>query len=156
MFRTAWGYADSVQITNLIATIANDGKWGTPSITKYYIDKEGKKHLTSQTSLEQVISVETARKVQMLMEKVVDSGTGKNASLSTIKIAGKTATSQTGNYLSDEKEVLNTWFGGYFPADNPKWAIVVMVEEGSSGAVDAAPIFKEISSHILDLFSVIK
>lgn len=145
-----------IQITNLIATIADNGKWGIPSITKYYIDKEGEKHLTPKTSLEPVISRETARKVQMLMEEVVDNGTGKTASLSTIKIAGKTATSQTGMYLADDKEILNTWFGGYFPADNPRWAIVVMVEEGSSGATDAAPIFKEISSQILDLYPTIK
>ncbi|NLB89073.1 MAG: penicillin-binding protein 2 [Syntrophomonadaceae bacterium] len=145
-----------IQITNLIATIANDGKWGAPSITRYYIDKEGNKHFTPKPNLEQVISVDTAKKVQMLMEEVVQNGTGKNAGLTTVKIAGKTATSQTGMYLEEDKEILNTWFGGYFPADNPKWAIVVMVEEGSSGAADAAPIFKEISSKILDLFSTIK
>ena len=145
-----------IQLTNLIATIADDGKWGTPSITRYYVDQEGNKHITPKPNFEQVISIDTARKMQMLMEEVVQNGTGKNAGLSAVKTAGKTATSQTGMYLEDDKEVLNTWFGGYFPAENPRWAIVVMVEEGSSGAVDAAPIFKEISNNILDLFSTIK
>ncbi|HZK43789.1 MAG TPA: penicillin-binding protein 2 [Syntrophomonadaceae bacterium] len=144
-----------VQLTNLIATIANDGKWGPPSITKYSVDQAGSKHITKTNTLEQVISIDTARKVQLLMEGVVTNGTGKSVSLPSIKIAGKTATSQTGNYQADHQEILNTWFGGYFPADNPKWALVVMVEEGTSGAVDAAPIFKAVTSGILDIFSII-
>ena len=144
-----------VQLANLIATIANNGKWGTPSIVKYTMDAEGHRHLPPATLFEQVISVDTAQKVQMLMEEVVTGGTGKTASLTSVRVAGKTATSQTGNYTENEEEILNTWFGGYFPADNPKWSIVVMAEEGTSGAVDAAPVFKDIASGILELFSAI-
>lgn len=145
-----------INIANLIATIADDGKWGRPSLVKYTINQNGEKQVIDRGDLEQVISKNTAQKVQKLMEEVVLNGTGKTASLSSIKVAGKTATSQTGNYNENKEEILNTWFGGYIPADNPKWAIVVMVESGSSGAVNAAPVFKEIAKELLNLFSVLE
>lgn len=49
--------------------------------------------------------------------------------------AGKTATAQTGWY-DGEREILHTWFAGYFPAEEPEYAIVVLKEDGSSGATD--------------------
>jgi len=83
--------------------------------------------------------------VQGLLEKVVREGTGRSAAFPEAQVAGKTGTSQTGALKENEQEILDTWFGGYFPAQEPRWAIVVMVEEGESGAVSAAPAFKEIA-----------
>ncbi|MDD3024542.1 MAG: penicillin-binding transpeptidase domain-containing protein, partial [Syntrophomonadaceae bacterium] len=131
-----------LQMTSLLATIADDGKWAPPSLLCYTIDSKGKKQNLPEIAKEQVIKQETAKTVQYLMEMVVSDGTGKTAALKEIKAAGKTATSQTGNFKEDGQEILDTWFGGYFPADNPRWAIVVMVEGGQSGAQDAAPVFK--------------
>ncbi|MDD3365128.1 MAG: penicillin-binding transpeptidase domain-containing protein, partial [Syntrophomonas sp.] len=101
---------------------------------------------------QQVITSDTAGKVKQLLEKVVEEGTGKPAAISEARVAGKTATSQTGRMKSAEDEVLNTWFAGYFPADQPRWAIVVMAEEGSSGAQNCAPVFKDISQGILKYY----
>ncbi|NLJ72424.1 MAG: hypothetical protein GX333_05375 [Syntrophomonadaceae bacterium] len=145
-----------LNLANLIATIADNGRWGKPLIVKYAINQNGEKSLVKRNEYEQVISKDTAVKVQKLMEEVIGSGTGKRAALSGVQVAGKTATSQTGNYNEDDEEWLNTWFGGYLPADNPKWAIVVMVEKGTSGSVNAAPIFREISEGLLNLFSVLE
>lgn len=147
-----------LQITSLLATIADDGCWAPPSIVRYSINGRGQKNVPFRNKPEQVISVQTARQVQELLEKVVSEGTGKNAALPEVKVAGKTATSQTGQIKNtqtgESEEILNTWFGGYFPADNPQWAIVVMVEEGSSGAESAAPVFKDIARGILKYFSI--
>ena len=87
------------------------------------------------------------------MGLVTSAGTGMTAATPEAKTAGKTATSQTGN-IKDGKEVLNAWFGGFFPADNPKWAIIVLVEDGKTGAEDAAPVFREIVSNILLYYSI--
>lgn len=95
------------------------------------------------------MSEKTAHKVQAMMEKVVTEGTGKSASLPNIRIAGKTATSQTGKMKDNGEEVLNTWFAGYLPADNPRWVIVVLAEEGQSGAENCAPVFKDIAQGML-------
>jgi peptidoglycan glycosyltransferase/penicillin-binding protein 2 len=147
-----------LQITTLLATIADDGSWDQPSIVRYSINSQGQKNVPFRKKQEQVISIKTAREVRGLLEKVVNEGTGKTAALAEVKVAGKTATSQTGQVKDDQtgksEEILNTWFGGYFPADNPQWVIVVMVEEGTSGAESAAPVFKEIAQGILKCYSV--
>ncbi|MDD3852549.1 MAG: penicillin-binding protein 2 [Syntrophomonadaceae bacterium] len=140
-----------LQLTSLVATIASNGKYRTPSIVKYYIDREGRRQNINVPAPRQVIMPATAEKIRSLMEQTVLEGTGKTAYSSKVKVAGKTATSQTGKYL-EEKEVLNTWFAGYFPAENPRYAIVILVEEGSSGAASAAPVFKEITEGILKIY----
>lgn len=140
-----------MQITNLLATVADNGCWAPPRIIKYTVDSKGVKHYPAMNDKKRVIDLVTNQKVQKMMEKVVAEGTGKAARLPEVKIAGKTATSQTGNIKTDGEEVLNTWFAGYFPAEQPRWAIVVMVEEGKSGAENCAPVFKEISRGMLEI-----
>lgn len=143
-----------LQMTSLIATIADNGKWGPPSLLRYTIDARGQKQKPAEYPKQQVISRQSARLVQKLMELVVSEGTGKTAALKEVKVAGKTATSETGNLKENGDEVLDTWFGGYFPAGQPRWAMVIMVEGGQSGAQDAAPVFKDIAQAMLKYFSV--
>lgn len=139
-----------LQIASLLATVADDGFWAPPSLVKYTVDQTGNRNIFQNDEREQVISPANARKVRSLLEMVVEEGTGKTAAIPEVRVAGKTATSQTGRMKSADDEVLNTWFAGYLPADQPRWAIVVMVEEGSSGAQNCAPIFRDISRGILN------
>ncbi len=141
-----------VQLASLISTIADDGCWRPPSLLRYTINEKGQKHLPELENKKPLISSETARKMQRLMEKVVSEGTGKTAALSETRVAGKTATSQTGNLNEDGEEILNAWFGGFFPAENPRWAVVVMVEDGKSGSQDAAPVFRDIARSMLNCY----
>jgi len=143
-----------LQIASLIATIADNGQWAAPSLVSYSINKQGIKTSLGTADKEQVISEKTARMVQELMKKTVNEGTGKSAALKIVQAAGKTATSQEGIVKDgdEEREVLNTWFAGFFPADKPRWAIVVLVEDGTSGSADAAPVFKEIAEGMLDIY----
>jgi penicillin-binding protein 2 len=138
-----------LQICNLVATVADNGRYGPPVLVRYTIDREGNKQMLTRPTKKQVISPQTAQILQQLMEKVITEGTGRTAFLTEVSVAGKTATSQTGNYDQDGNEILNTWFAGFFPADNPRWAIVVLVEGGKSGAENAAPVFKTIAHQIL-------
>jgi peptidoglycan glycosyltransferase/penicillin-binding protein 2 len=141
-----------VQIASLLSTIADDGWWASPSLVLYTKDQKGQKEMIPKGERQQVITPETAGKVKQILEKVVEEGTGKPAAIPEARVAGKTATSQTGRMKSADEEVLNTWFAGYFPADQPRWAIVVMAEEGSSGAQNCAPVFNDISRGILKYF----
>jgi cell division protein FtsI/penicillin-binding protein 2 len=77
------------------------------------------------------------------MRYVVTNGTGYKAETTSHKSAGKTATAQTGQY-EDGVELLNTWFAGLYPYDNPKYAIVIMTEKGTSGSENCCPIFSTI------------
>ena len=71
-------------------------------------------------------------------ERVVDDpeGTGYHSvRLASIAIAGKTGTAETGGGQED-----HAWFAGYVPADSPRYAFVVVLEHGGSGAHDAGPL----------------
>ncbi|MEQ8201840.1 MAG: penicillin-binding protein 2 [Syntrophomonadaceae bacterium] len=138
-----------LQIASLVATVADEGVWAAPSLVKYTLDRSGHRVPIPGGERLQVISPPTAAKVRLLLEKVVQEGTGRAAAIPETRVAGKTATSQTGRMVSEDTEALNTWFAGYLPAENPRWAIVVMVEEGSSGAQNCAPIFRDIGRGIL-------
>lgn len=60
---------------------------------------------------------------------------------------GKTATAQTGQYVNGE-ELLQGWFVGFFPADEPKYVVSIVVEDASSGNADASPVFKAIADEL--------
>jgi len=141
-----------VQIASLISTVADDGWWAQPSLVEYTIDRNGQKQASPAGERAQVISGATVGKVKQLLEKVVLEGTGKPAAIREARVAGKTATSQTGRMKSADKEILNAWFAGYFPADQPRWAVVVLAEEGSSGSENCAPVFRDISTGILQYY----
>ena len=57
---------------------------------------------------------------------------------------GKTGTAQTGRYKKDGSEILQGWFAGFFPAEEPKYILVVLAEDAENGSVDASPVFREI------------
>jgi len=83
---------------------------------------------------------------------VVDKGTGKKARLKEYRIAGKTGTAQVagrGGYLRG-KFVAS--FVGYLPADNPKIAILVVVDEPQGnyyGGTVAAPVFRRVAEQVM-------
>ena len=73
-------------------------------------------------------------------------GTGSGADYHG-RSAGKTATAQSGRYVQG-REVLNTYFAGVYPFAHPRYAIVVMRENGTSGAADCCPVFRRIVSSL--------
>ncbi|HWP98437.1 MAG TPA: penicillin-binding protein 2 [Syntrophomonadaceae bacterium] len=139
-----------LQVCSLISTVADQGRWATPRVLSYTIDANGQQQTPPAAQEEQVLSQQTVGILQRLMEKVVKEGTGTTASFPEAPAAGKTGTSQTGMLKDQDQEVLNTWFGGYFPADHPRWAMVILVEDGKSGARDAAPVFKDIAQNMVN------
>ena len=93
-----------------------------------------------------IITAETSKTLCEYMRYVVTNGTAASAEYKG-KSAGKTSTAQSGQY-DGEREILNTWFAGVYPYDNPKYAIVVMAEDGISGSSDCCPIFRTIVENI--------
>jgi cell division protein FtsI/penicillin-binding protein 2 len=102
---------------------------------------------------------ETAKVMRSLMESVVTSGTGFEAALSGVRVAGKTGTAELGPKPNqpppkpvppgeeppDPEQILTAWFTAFAPADKPRYAIAVMLidADGDGGEV-AAPIAREI------------
>ncbi len=91
-----------------------------------------------------------------MLEGVVEAGTAKNLKNSVYKIAGKTGTAQIANakygYKYESKVSHQASFVGYFPADNPKYSCIVVVNAPSQnvyyGNLVAGPIFKEVADKV--------
>ena len=99
------------------------------------------------------ISEETAAELTTAMEGVVSEGTGTNAAIPGVAVAGKTGTAETpGNKACgggvDENQA---WFIGFAPADDPQIAIAASVECTEQFGNDvAAPIFSDVAEAILN------
>jgi cell division protein FtsI/penicillin-binding protein 2 len=100
-----------------------------------------------------VVSEKTAEEVTRILTAVVEDGTGRKAKIKNCKIAGKTGTaaklSPAGGYSSNK---FISSFIGYFPADNPRFVVLVMVDEPKGkyyGGEVAAPVFNNITRKIL-------
>jgi penicillin-binding protein 2 len=66
-----------------------------------------------------------------------------------LRICGKTGTAQ----IQDERNVKTgqtTWFASFAPYENPRWAVVIMVEDGASGGETCSPVAKPIYTALLE------
>jgi len=102
----------------------------------------------------QIASEKTIQQLQELLEGVVTSGTAKNIANTDYKIAGKTGTAQkliNGAYTKK----YYTSFVGYFPADRPKYSMIIVIDSPNGfaayGGDVCAPVFKEIADKIYAL-----
>ncbi len=140
--------ATPVQMAVLACAMANGGKAVTPKLVLGTYDREGDYTPTADYAANPVMSVKTAEILRDMMINVVENGSGTNAKPNEGGAGGKTASAQTGQYDSEGGEIIHAWFVGFFPAENPKYAIAVFAEGMDSGGDFAAPIFKSICDEI--------
>lgn len=82
------------------------------------------------------------------MISVVEEGSGTPGKPESGGAGGKTASAQTGKMDENGEEIVHAWFAGFFPAEEPKYATVVLVEGGEFGGKIASPIFKRIADQV--------
>jgi peptidoglycan glycosyltransferase len=146
--------ATPLQMAQVAAAVANGGKLMKPQIWKRVIDPDGRTVDTLDPSVySEAVSGQTAEELTTAMEGVVSEGTGTNAAISGIPVAGKTGTAETpGNLACGGGENENqAWFIGFAPADDPQIAIAASVECTEQFGNDvAAPIFRDVAETILN------
>lgn len=138
-----------LQMAMVAAAVANGGTLMTPHLATRVVNDQGQTVQTINPSVEdQVMSPTTASEVTQMMEKVVEEGTGITVQIPGITIAGKTGTAQIGTSGSN---LTQPAFVAFAPAQHPKVAIAVMVDEsnGGYGATVAAPIAKAVLQVLL-------
>ena len=101
-------------------------------------------------SSRRVFSVQTAEKLQELLAGVVAEGTGRQAAPSEGTAAGKTGTAQTGQFRAGE-ELKNSWFAGVFPAEQPRYTIVVLQDAQTEPAHSSAAVFAALAEMLENL-----
>ncbi len=154
------GYSISVtplQILNMYAAVANGGKLMQPFVVRRVVDETGVVIEEYQPSeIRQLYTPEVATQIAQVLRGVVSRGTGMKARIDGLPIAGKTGTAQqfdprtrsyhTGRYVAS--------FVGFFPADQPEFAMIVVLfypKKGYYGGQVAAPIFRNIALSIYSL-----
>ena len=154
----SYGYGVSLtplQILSFYNAVANDGTMVKPTFLESS-NKLGaikKNTFKKQILNPSICSKETLSIVKKMLYDVVHhkNGTAKNIKSNNIKIAGKTGTAQVG-YGTDKVDYISS-FVGYFPAENPKYSCIVVINKpnknkGYYGSDVAAPVFKRIAEKI--------
>lgn len=152
------GYESKLNPIHTLAfynAVANDGVMMKP----VFVKAVGRGNTLVETYEPEVLrkriaSEKTVKQLQELLEGVVTRGTAKNILNANYQIAGKTGTAQkivNGRYT----ETYYTSFAGYFPADRPKYSMIVVIDSPNGfaayGGDVSAPVFKEIADRIYAL-----
>jgi len=136
-----------LQMAMVAATIANKGVVPRPYVVQRVVGPDGSiVKDTRSEMLGRAIKPHTAAELNQMMQLVVQGGTGTAAQIPGVKVAGKTGTAETG-----VPHVYTAWFVCFAPADNPQYAVAVVLEKqlnGFGGAV-SAPIAKDVLENLL-------
>jgi peptidoglycan glycosyltransferase len=136
-----------LQMALVGATIANKGVVPKPYLVQKVVAADGSTVTkTAPQTLGQAIKPSTAAELNQMMQLVVQGGTGTNAQIPGVAVAGKTGTAELGLGT-----VYDAWFVAFAPADNPRYVVAVVVEKqpnGFGGSV-SAPIAKAILEKLL-------
>ena len=144
-----------LQVLGLYAAVANNGTLMRPYIIKEVKDNDRiVEKYESQVLNKQICKPSTIVAVRKMLEGVVDSGTASNIRNINYKIAGKTGTNLLSNgKFGFKQKQYQASFVGYFPANNPVYACIVVVNKpdvniGYHGSECAAPVFKAIADRL--------
>ncbi|MBR4949415.1 MAG: PASTA domain-containing protein [Clostridia bacterium] len=150
-----------IQLITAYTSVANDGKLVQPKIVKEIIDSDGNTVKSFDTKvIRQTISKDTANSLCSILERVVTEGTGKNAYIKGYRIGGKTGTSEKIDDKNEEGEIDKriASFIGLAPADDPKIAVLVLLDEpnveNKNGSVVAAPVVAQIMNDVLPYLGI--
>ena len=160
------GFGQSVAVTPIqmitaACAVVNGGRLMKPYLVEAIEDGDG--NVLKQTSPKVVstpISAETSATMRKLLYGVVENGGGKNAKVNGYAIGGKTGTAQIYRNGKIESNLHIGSFVGFAPADNPRVALLVTVNEAKVkpdyGGTTAAPFAAQIFEEILPLLGVSK
>ena len=109
------------------SAIANDGTIMQPYLVDGIYNANGERSFTAQpTKLMQAVSETTAGRVRDVLVGVVNNGTGTDAAIDGVQVAGKTGT-------AEKVDGNDSWFVGMAPADDPRVVVALIIEDGEEG-----------------------
>ncbi|GGH77933.1 penicillin-binding protein [Phaeocystidibacter marisrubri] len=152
----AFGYEvqmTPLQVLTFYNAIANNGRMVRPRIVSEIKESGITIHEFSTEIINPAVCSEpTLKKLQTLLSGVVAHGTARNIRSETFNMAGKTGTCQLNYWLADHNDYQAS-FAGYFPAENPQYSCIVVVNKpnpalGYYGSTVAAPVFRAIADEV--------
>ncbi len=145
--------ASALQMAMVSAAVANDGVLMRPYLVSEVLNTQLEQlELIEPQQQSQAMSPGSAEALTEMMIDVVENGTGTRAQIEGIQVAGKTGTAQTVEGANPF-----AWFTSFAPADDPKVAVAVVIEDAGETATDdiaggrlAAPIAKAVMEAVLN------
>jgi cell division protein FtsI (penicillin-binding protein 3) len=154
----AYGYEMQLTPLKMLSfynAVANNGKYIAPIFVKEIRRLNNTvEQFHARVINEKICSDVTLKKMREMLEAVVTEGTGKTIIYNPLyRIAGKTGTAQVadGNKGYKAKKQYQASFCGYFPADHPKYSLIVVINDpknGYYGAEVAGPVFREVADKV--------
>ena len=146
----------SIQMITAACAIGNGGKLMQPYIVKARVDADGNTIAeTKPTVKRQVISEKVSQEVLGMMEQVVRGGTGRNGYVAGYRVAGKTGTSEKLSGTDASARIAS--FVGMAPANDPKIAVLIVVDEPkgqTGGGAVAAPVAAEVIENTMNYLNI--
>ncbi|MBN2255592.1 MAG: penicillin-binding protein [Deltaproteobacteria bacterium] len=150
----------AIQMITALSALANEGILMCPQVVRGIVDDKGqviREFVPSEKG--RAVSAETARIVTSYLTGVVgdEDGTGRNARILNIPVAGKTGTAQKFDFAEGKysTEKVTASFAGFFPANEPRMTILVVLDEPQTkrwGGQAAAPVFREVAQQVIRCF----
>ena len=139
--------ATPLEMCMVASTVANGGKMMKPYLVSSVVSPDGSKVLTREPEvLSEVMNEEQANKIRDMMVNVVNKGSGREARLRKVQVAGKTGTAQK----SVKDGTNDAWFVGFAPAKDPQVCVVVLLQNVKDyGGKVAAPIAADVIDYAL-------
>lgn len=159
---SSYGHGVSVtpiQLARAYAALANGGKLLRPFLVRRVVDPEGMVLLENQPKIVGLpVSPRTTEIVNGMLREVVAGGTGTQAAIEGVSVAGKTGTTKKldahGGY--SHRDYIAS-FVGFFPADRPQFLVLVLVDTPRTaiyGGIVAGPVFRNIGEYIADRYGL--
>ncbi|WP_022887545.1 peptidoglycan D,D-transpeptidase FtsI family protein [Glaciibacter superstes] len=144
--------ATPLQMAMVSSAIANDGVLMQPNLVDQILAPNlSKLEVFEPMEVRRVMSAENAATLTLMMVNNVNDGAASNATIDGVEVAGKTGTAENG-----EDDPYTLWFTGFAPANDPQYAITVLIEDGGGlgqtgyGNLLAAPVAQQVLEAVLN------
>lgn len=143
-----------LQITAMMNAVANGGIWKAPRFVQGVVDADTMELVQPVETAEdvRVCDSDTANILRSMLISVVEEGIGRQAAPDTGQAGGKTGTAQTGQFDENGEELLNYWFSGFWPADDPRYTITVLQDTTLEPETSSAALF----ARVVDAITVLE
>lgn len=138
--------ATPMQVAALFNTLAADGVYRAPYVLQATLDETTGQPVEplSHPRGRRVLPAQSAALLRTMLVQVVQQGTAQDAAGVSGGAGGKTGTAQTGQFTPEGTERCNLWFAGFWPAEKPRYTIVVLQDGAVHTAYSGAAIFAQV------------
>ncbi len=143
--------ATPLHIAQLTASVVTDGSFYPLRLVKATVDAVGNQTEMPLKAPVRLYSGSNAALLREMMRGVVEEGNGKAARPNYGGAGGKTGTAETGWKTENGSLMIQSWFTGFYPAENPQYVVTVLSEDAETTDCQAAPVFKTVCDELYKL-----